>query len=67
MPHPTDKLYPYQAPATSGPWILKRDGVEIITGTEQDCWTWLHSHCSCSVDWALKYEGYSITPGKVGP
>ena len=61
--HPTDRLYPYQEPSASGPWRLCRDGREIITGTEHECWTWIHSHTSFSVSHALHHEGYSITPG----
>jgi hypothetical protein len=43
--------------------IIKRDGKEIarvtiINGFE--VMKWFHTHCmSCSMDWALKYEGYS--------
>ena len=65
MRHPTDKPYPYQAPSTSGPWELRRDGNLILTGTEQDCWQYIHSNHSFSVDWALAHEGYSIRPGGI--
>lgn len=42
--------------------IIKRDGkevakVEIVKGFE--VLKWFHNHCSSSMDWALKYEGYS--------
>lgn len=43
--------------------IIKRDNKEIdrITITNgHEILKWFHNHClSCSMDWALKYEGYS--------
>jgi hypothetical protein len=60
--HPTDKLFPGQDPSTSGPWTLYRDGVEILRGTERECWQYIHSHHSFSVEHACKYEGYTIKP-----
>ena len=63
MRHPTDRLYPYQDPTTSGPWTLYRDWKEVIVGTECELWQWIHSHTPFSVDHALRYEGYSIRPG----
>jgi hypothetical protein len=65
--HPTDKLYPYQPAEEAGPWVLSRDGVGILTGTERECWTWIHSHTPHSVSHALQHEGYTIRAGKVGP
>jgi hypothetical protein len=44
--------------------IIKRDGKEIdrvelksIYGVE--LLNWFHRHCSYSMSWALRYEGYS--------
>ena len=42
--------------------IIYRDSKEvarinITNGAE--VLKWFHHHCSCSMDWALKYEGYS--------
>lgn len=62
--HPTDRLYQYQEPSTSGPWRLLRDGVEVLTGTERECWQYIHSHHCYSVSHALAYEGYSIVAGR---
>ena len=59
-PHPINRLYPYQNTREDGPYLLLRDGKEILTGTEGECWTWIHSHTPFSVDHALRYEGYSI-------
>ncbi len=39
---------------------LTRDGREIMIGTEQECWVYLHwTHCF-SVSHALRYEGYEL-------
>ncbi len=60
MLHPTDRLYPGQDTATSGPWTLSRDGKAILTGTERECWTWIRSHTAYSVAHAIQHEGYRI-------
>lgn len=42
--------------------IIKRDGVEVAKfeiKTGGEIMKWFHNHCSCSMDWALRYEGYS--------
>lgn len=41
---------------------LLRDGEDVMVGTEQEIWSWLHRNHSYSVGHALKYEGYSIKP-----
>lgn len=41
--------------------IIYRDEKEvarIIVTTGGEVLKWFHSHCSCSMDWALRYEGY---------
>lgn len=39
---------------------LKRDGVEVMKGTENEIFEWIINHTSFSNDWAFKYEGYTI-------
>lgn len=39
---------------------LKRDGIEIIRGTDNEIFEWLLEHTPFSADWACKHEGYSI-------
>ena len=41
-------------------FVLTHDGREVMRGSEDQIWTWLHRNHSYSVDWALKYEGYAI-------
>lgn len=43
-------------------WTIKRDGKVIANGltSEIRVLEWMHKHTSCSMDWAMKYEGYSI-------
>jgi hypothetical protein len=42
---------------------LFRDGKFIMSGTEQECWGYLHRNISTSVDHALRHEGYyRMTP-----
>jgi len=41
---------------------LRHDGKLIMRGTEAECYGKLHRIQSQSVDWALKYEGYTINP-----
>lgn len=55
------QMYPYGQSA-SGQYSLKRDGREIMRGTEEEIWRWMHSNLGYSIDHALTYEGYSITP-----
>lgn len=43
-------------------FVLTHDGLEVMRGSENQIWTWLHRNHSYSVDWALKYEGYAIIP-----
>jgi hypothetical protein len=43
-------------------WEVRRDGKLLFRGpSESECWGWLQRHTSYSVDWAMKYEGYTIT------
>lgn len=46
----------------SGQYVLRRDGQEVMRGTEDEVWQWLHRNHSYSVDHALRHEGYSIEP-----
>lgn len=48
------------------PYRLTRDGKELLVGTERECWVYIHRMEPCSVSHALKFEGYAITPCKVG-
>lgn len=56
-----DSMYDY-ARSADGQYTLLRDGKQVLSGTEYEIWKYLHKTCSCSVDWALKYEGWSIAP-----
>jgi hypothetical protein len=55
------------ARSASDRYVLFRDGTEITHGSEIEIWKYLHRHTSCSVDWALKYEGYRIEPEEIQP
>ncbi len=47
--------------------IIKRDGKEIARVEDSNAaFTWLLKHQPMSVDWALKYEGYSVHDGETG-
>jgi hypothetical protein len=54
------KDYPYEASRT-GEYVLLRDGKEIMRGSEDAVWRYLH-RSPYSVSHALKYEGYKIVP-----
>lgn len=41
---------------------LKRNGVLIYTGTEENCYFKLQREQSQSADYALKYGGWTINP-----
>lgn len=41
---------------------LRKDGRLLFRGTELECMHELHNHFSGSADWAMKYEGYTISP-----
>lgn len=46
-------------------YIIKRDGKQLAEVTDERSnfiavVRWFHQHTGCSMDWALKYEGYSI-------
>jgi len=45
-----------------GQYVLTRDGKEVLRGTENAIWAWMHRNHSFSVDHALQYEGYRIAP-----
>jgi hypothetical protein len=52
-----------QQPPTPKPrFELRRDGVLILTGTEDECWQYIHRMHCYSVSHATTHEGYSITP-----
>lgn len=53
--------FPYEK-SPSDQYALSRDGKEILRGTEQAIWSWMHKNLSSSVDHALKHEGYRIAP-----
>ncbi len=53
--------YPYEISKTDN-YLLKRDGVLVMQGTQEMVWRWLHTNEPFSVSHALKYEGYSIEP-----
>jgi|HubBroStandDraft_2_1064218.scaffolds.fasta_scaffold58474_2 hypothetical protein len=55
------RSYPYDK-SPSGQYVLTRDGREVLLGTEQEIWSWMHKNVSSSVDHALKHEGYRIAP-----
>lgn len=46
----------------SGQYVLTRDGKEVMRGTENAIWAWMHRNHSFSVDHAIQYEGYRIAP-----
>lgn len=43
-------------------YTIKRDDKVVADNlkSEIEAVRWLHNHCSCSFDWALRYEGYSV-------
>lgn len=43
-------------------YVLRRNGEPIMSASEGRIWDYLHASHACSVWWALKYEGYTITP-----
>ena len=48
-------------------FVVKRDGKTLIEPqSHNECFKWLHDRVSSSVDWAIKYEGYSIDPARPG-
>jgi len=52
-------MYPYKpAPLM----VLLRDGKPLLTGTEQECWHYIHFNTPFSVDHALTHEGYEMRP-----
>lgn len=40
--------------------VLRRDGAEVMRGTELEIWDWIHRNHSYSVHHACRWEGYSI-------
>jgi hypothetical protein len=55
-------LYGY--PESDRYTITKDGGPALFSGTEAECWSWLHQNTSSSVFWALSYEGYKMEPSK---
>ena len=45
---------------------VKKNSKTLFVGTHNECFGWLLDNQSQSVDWAIKYEGYSITEVLVG-
>lgn len=43
-------------------FILSRDGKEVKKGSEIALWDYIHNTHCYSVEHAIKYEGYEITP-----
>lgn len=44
-------------------YAVQRDGETLVRGlTYPEAFGWLLDHQSQSVEWATKYEGYSIVP-----
>ncbi len=41
---------------------LKHKGLLLFEGSEFECYLKLQKTQSQSADWAIKYEGYTITP-----
>lgn len=41
---------------------VRHDGRLLFRGPEAECWHYIHQHTSSSVDWAMKYGGWTITP-----
>lgn len=58
--------WPLDLPTQEQPYELKRDGKLLFTGTENECYFKLQRIQGQSADWAVKYEGYTITPFKPG-
>ena len=40
---------------------VRKDGALLFRGPEAECWNYVHKSTSSSVDWAMKYEGWTIT------
>ena len=57
----TDQIYNYKVSPVDR-YILSRDGNEILRGSEWECWRWIHSTTTMSVDEALRHHGYTIVP-----
>lgn len=41
---------------------VRLDGKLQFVGREAECWHYIHQHTSYSVDYAMKYGGWTITP-----
>lgn len=44
---------------------LSRDGKAIMTGDEFEILRYIHKNHCFSLDWACKYEGYSLEESKL--
>lgn len=53
--------YNYAASANNR-YILALDGKEVMRGSEEECWRWIHRNTPQSVSYALEYGGYTISP-----
>ncbi len=45
-----------------GRYTLRRDGKDVMSGTEGEVWKWIQSNHCYSVSHAVRHEGYSIVP-----
>ncbi len=57
----TESVTPVINPAETQ-YILTRDGKEVKRGSELECLMYQHAHSCYSWDWAVKYEGWKLTP-----
>jgi len=51
-----------QVPGDIKRYCVYRDGELKFCGTDAECMRWIHDHTPFSVDHAIKYEGYSVSP-----
>lgn len=53
---------PTDDPTPERPHYAARDGVRVspYCASENEAWMWILKHQGMSVDWAMKYEGYSL-------
>jgi hypothetical protein len=67
MPTPSVFKSAFLQSAAASLFVVKKDGKTLTEPmSNNECFKWLHDRVSSSVDWAIKYEGYSIDPAKPG-
>ncbi len=61
-PEKTGHPAPTDQPDLAKPWFVSRDGIRVSEYLESEdaAWVWVLKHQGMSVDWALRYSGYSI-------